>query len=324
MFSGRQFCLEAHPEIGLRQLACAGAMLLAPFLSIGTGNAAVIADSVPFARAGETCNDSPLVAHRCETPGTSSAWDFETDDGFIEVASAAASPFGPVASVVGQSDGGVDHLPFARTFAAAEVDWTVIVTPIGPGLGLPPTQVPVNLQGSVEALAQGQTAAAIAEVTSPFGVLLFCQAVGAGNSGFCAGIDNDSGITTLTGSVAPNLPISLAVTAQGGAVGDSDFQASADPIFSVADALIPGTDINFRDAFVVTFSPDVTQTLGPGIVSVPEPGAMPLLAAGFLVMSILWGRRRKDFSGRMELGARPLLRGLPPCGYAPGPRRRVP
>jgi hypothetical protein len=48
------------------------------------------------------------------------------------------------------------------------------------------------------------------------------------------------------------------------------FQAAADPLFEIADELIPGTDINFRDAFVVTVSPNVVQSVGPG--AVPEPG----------------------------------------------------
>jgi hypothetical protein len=64
----------------------------------------------------------------------------------------------------------------------------------------------------------------------------------------------------LSGLVPANTPIPMDVFAAGTfGSNPSVFQAAADPVFAIADELVPGTNINFRDAFTVLVSPDVTR-----------------------------------------------------------------
>jgi hypothetical protein len=303
----------------LRRLACGGVVLASAIISIETSTAAVIIpDSLPFVRASESCNDALSVPHRCETPGTTDAFHFTNSSGFEENATADADSAGPNAAVQGETKrGSGPGSGLARAFAMAEVDWSAIVTPVGVGLVLSVSQVPVTFQATVEASVGGDTAGAVAEATSPFGSLLFCDSVGEGEEGLCEGITNSSGINTLTGFIQPNVLFELSVTAQGGAAEDSNFQASADPVLSIADELIPGTDINFRDAFTMAVSPDVTQSVSPIsappiTAQVPEPGTLRLLVVNIFIIFIVAIGRRGIFAPSRSAPERGRLRPASP------------
>jgi hypothetical protein len=261
-----------------------GMMLASTAFSFGSARAAVIlSNSAPFVLAAQTCTGSPSAPHPCERPGRSDAFNVSDTGGFEEHSEAAADPFGPNAAVRGETIGA---LGLPRAFAMAELDWQAVVTPMGAGLVLSVSQVPVSIAGSVDAAASGDTADALAQLSTPFGSLFSCSAVGAGEAGFCAGITNSTGITTLTGFVAPNIPIDLAVVAVGAAANSANFEAMADPVLAIADALIPGTDINFRDAFTLSVSSDVTQSLTPAAPhDAPEPATLPVLAMGVFALT---------------------------------------
>lgn len=66
----------------------------------------------------------------------------------------------------------------------------------------------------------------------------------------------------------------------GNAETTVDILASADPIIQIANALIPGTNINFRDAYTLEFSDGVTQGLGTPPSPMPEPSSVALLLVG--------------------------------------------
>jgi hypothetical protein len=171
------------------------------------------------------------------------------------------------------------------------VDWEALVSPTGVGLGLTVSRVLVTFSASVEASASGTAASAIAEATAPFGAITACMA-----SFSLPGCTN-SPTNSISGLVPPNTPFVLMVSAIGGASDDSNFQASADPVIAIADALIPGTDINFRDAFTLSISPDVTQSVtGPGS-EVPEPATDLLCSAGCGLVLIIFARRHHNSSG---------------------------
>lgn len=196
------------------------------------------------------------------------------------ISEATATLSGPTASVQGETAGN----PFPGAFAQALAEWSVAVMPVGAGLVLKPTLVPVVIQMSAEASASGSSAGAFASAESPFGSAQSCQSFGP--TALCNGVINAVGITTFTGMVAPNTPIDLIVFAEGGGVGTSSFQASADPVLTVADELIPGTAINFRDAFAVALPAGVTQSLIPATADIPEPTSFAVLLTGLAGLAV--------------------------------------
>jgi hypothetical protein len=100
----------------------------------------------------------------------------------------------------------------------------------------------------------------------------------------CSAAANDVGPTTLTGSVSPGVQFALDVFARGEGRGNSSLQAAADPIFSIASELIPGTNISYVDAFAVVLSPHVVQQLTPATAPVSEPRTLWVLTMGLVSM----------------------------------------
>jgi hypothetical protein len=195
---------------------------------------------------------------------------------------------------------GETHGEFAAASLQAEVEWTVVVSAVTT-LNVNVTTVPVRIAMSVEASASGSMfAEAFASAESPFGSVQACQSVGM--TSICDGVTTATGIKTLTGSVEPNIPINLIIFAEGGGVEDSKFEAGADPMVTVANAIIPGTDINYQDAFMVALPSGVTQALSPAPASVPEPSSIGLLVVGGTVLAV-WrtlmsgGRRERSVFG---------------------------
>jgi len=233
--------------------------------------------------------------------GTSAALDRNDGFGGGSHSEAQATPFGPVASVQGESTEGMlpsgAITPGLSASAVAEVDWNAMVVPVGAGLVLRVQTVPVTFTANVEATATGEFSAALAEAQWSLpgpGILADCQ-LGSGlpaNFSLCQGISNTPGVNSLAGNAQPNAVVGFSVHAEGSASQASGFQASVDPVFQIADALIPGTDINFRDAFSVILSSDVTQSLSPATTGVPEPASGWLLVGGLAVLAAL--RRRRD------------------------------
>ena len=92
---------------------------------------------------------------------------------------------------------------------------------------------------------------------------------------------SSSPTNSIAGRVPPDVTQTMTVEAWGIARGDSSFLAAADPMISIADQLIPGTNINYRDAFTVDVSPGVIQDAGGA--SAPEPTNLALCAAALIV-----------------------------------------
>jgi hypothetical protein len=137
---------------------------------------------------------------------------------------------------------------------------------------------------------------AFAQADSPIGAIRACSP---GDLEFPGGVSCvTSSANALSGSVAPNTPLSMSVFAVASfGSNPGGFFAAADPLLVIADELIPGTDINFRDAFTVLVSPGVTQSLrttGPAGGPPPSPGSgsttsVPEPASPFLFGSALLG-----------------------------------
>jgi hypothetical protein len=193
---------------------------------------------------------------------------------------ASADVFGPNAAVRGEIAGGKSGVGSAE----AEVDYEVEVTPVS-GFVLKVFSVPVTFVASVEASASGGPAFAYARAEASF--VGSIQACGNLPDSVC----RDSPTNSISGSAPPNTPISVDVFAAG-AFGTipSMFQAEADPVFAIADELIPGTNINFRDAFTLAVSPNVTQSVGSGPAAIPEPATYALLGTGLVALRFV--RRR--------------------------------
>jgi hypothetical protein len=224
--------------------------------------------------------------------GGSASSDF-TNLGTTQAMEAMAGPIGPVATVQGEmSPVGPPGL-FSPGSAEAEVDYEVEVAPTST-LTFGVSRVPVMFSADAEANVIGGGAGfAFAEADSPIGAIRACSP---GDLEFLGGVPCiTSPANVLSGSVAPNTPLSMSVFAVASFGGNpSTFFAGADPILSVADELIPGTDINFRDAFTVLVSPGVMQSLPTGPAGGPPPPGVggtltvPERAPAFLLGSALW------------------------------------
>jgi hypothetical protein len=280
--------------MAVRTRATAAALFTTVFcsgLAVTPAAAAVItADAATFVFAGMTCT---VQRPFCEVPGASTSFDVEFTNGLKEIAEAAATPFGPVVSVRGLSAGP----SFASSFAQAEARWEVSITPIGAGLVLQVTAVPVTFQVNAFADASGDDAGAQAGVSSPLGVISVCDMAGP-NGSFCDGIDGDSASVALAGNLSPDRVYELDMVAFGGARGNSEFQATADPVLQISDLFIPGTDIRYSDAFIVSVSPDVTQSIAP-LADVPEPGTSSLLVVALAVLLGCRVQARRGKAGAM-------------------------
>jgi len=204
--------------------------------------------------------------------------------GTRQVMEATAGPIGPVASVEG------DMAPVGRPglflsgSAEARVDYEVEVASTST-LTFGVSRVPVMFSADAEANVVGGGAGfAFAEADSPIGAIRACSP---GDLEFPGGVPCVTSPTPLSMSV-------FAVASFGG--NPSTFFAGADPVLAIANALIPGTDIDFRDAFTVLVSPGVTQSLptGPAGGPPPSPGggsttSVPEPAPAFLLGSALLG-----------------------------------
>jgi len=215
--------------------------------------------------------------------------------GTRQVMEATAGPIGPVASVEG------DMAPVGRPglflsgSAEARVDYEVEVASTST-LTFGVSRVPVMFSADAEANVVGGGAGfAFAEADSPIGAIRACSP---GDLEFPGGVPCVTSPTNvLSGSVPPNTPLSMSVFAVASFGGNpSTFFAGADPVLAIANALIPGTDIDFRDAFTVLVSPGVTQSLptGPAGGPPPSPGggsttSVPEPAPAFLLGSALLG-----------------------------------
>jgi hypothetical protein len=281
-----------------RCAGCGCAVLLAAIFGSATPGLAqvTITDAATFVGAGGDCSLEGLFfllgGEGCpsKTPGTSLAEDFTIGPVSVTLDS-AATPFGPVASVEGEVISTASGHGAAVSLLA-EADYEAVVTPVGAGLVLHVSSVPVTFTANLEASHHGMAFAA-AFAGTPFGLSA------------CSPDESDcmtSSTNSFTLSVVPNDPFALGVIAGGGISGVGGFQASADPVLTIADELIPGTDINFRDAFVLDVSPNVTQSLGGGPGPVPEPGMLPSL--GGVLVGVLALRARRSLRSRGPAGAR--------------------
>jgi hypothetical protein len=256
--------------------------------------------------------------------GGSASSDF-TNFGTMQVMEATAGPIGPVANVQGEmSPVGPPGL-FIPGSAEAEVDYELEVAPTSAlAFGVP--SVPVTFAADVEANVTGGGAGfAFAQADSPIGAIRACSP---GDLEFIGGAPCVTSATNvLSGSVAPNTPLGMSVFAVASFGGNpSTFFAGADPILAIADEAIPGTDINFPDAFTVLVSPGVTQSLptGPAGGPPPSPGGgrttpVPEPASPFLFGSVLLGfaaMRRIHSKTKIEPNGGPF------CGAAPSARRQ--
>lgn len=258
--------------VSTQPASAASVALTGSTASVGLGGACGFAQVILFNTGG--C--SPAL-----TPGTSAASDV-TAFGVTIVDDAAASAIGPNAAVRGAVFGTPAGLTCIAIpcggSAEALVQYQAAVVPVG-GLVLNVSTVPVMLRANVDASALGGESWAYGSVS----------AFGLGTIQACAGNTNcsNSASNSLAGSVAPNTSISLDILAAGGMFrNNTGFQAAADPILAVTDMLIPGTDINFRDAFTVIVSPDVTQSLGSAPAPVPEPATWILLAPALAALGL--------------------------------------
>ena len=248
-------CLPGEMNNSLRRRAC---LVFAVWLaSFGFATAAAAdpvrlpgASTLVGATSGVGCQIA-LPDQDCLRPGVSADFDIDTSlsdsTRLVIDMSAAATTFGPVASVLGQTEG---RKGVAIGSAAAEVDYSLSLTPVGPGLVLKVFQIPVTLTANVFASASG-SAGAQADVSAiglPGSVMELVCPAGA-NPLSCSNFSSPT--NSFSGLVGPNQVISVVVRAFGGGNGDGSFQATADPILSIDDALIPGTAFNFRDAFGV-------------------------------------------------------------------------
>ena len=107
-----------------------------------------------------------------------------------------------------------------------------------------------------------------------------------------------TGVAFVNASSGLSDPILITVEADGnvggactGVIVDSPcqgrsngtFLALADPIVQIADELIPGANINYRDAFSLSFSPGVVQ----GVGNVPEAATGGLMLLGIAFVSLM-------------------------------------
>lgn len=217
------------------------------------------------------------------SPGVTIAYDISTA-GFPEVAPteihlhAEANATGPAATVQGEASGSLPVNWVERI--GARTSYWVSLQPQGAGLVLAVTQVPVTIFAHVEATASG-AGGALATVTTPVGGLAACAAP-AGLEDICPDISHTNAISGMA-RVGDNY---MEVYAAGFLWAEAHFSASADPLMVIDDALIPGTNINYRDAFTLEASPGIVQT-----APVPEPAGMALAAAGIALL-VLCGSRR--------------------------------
>ena len=287
-------------RIGMQAALCS-AIAVALLAARPVAAAVTLLDATPSVGLdGPVCSFPAVFSEDsgiCPSPhvGTSASEDLTPSPGRMLELQATATPFGPVASVVGEGSG---TPPFSGS-AEAEVDYEIEVTPVS-GLVLKVSSVPVTLTAMVEANASGSVDFAYARAEAGFvGTIQACT-VGEVFPGDIPCVSSPT--NSISGSAPPNEPIQADVFAVG---GGSMFEASADPLFEIADELIPGTDINFRDAFTVVVSANVTQSAGPGPApppGVPEPSSALLLAAPLALLCAAVGAARKD---RQNAGNRP-------------------
>jgi hypothetical protein len=171
--------------------------------------------------------------------------------------------------------------------ARAEVDWQALISPTDVGMGLNVSRVPITFTASVLAIVGGTEGTARAVATAPFGVIQACM------STFSLPDCTNSDTNVITGLVFLNTPLLFEVTALGGIDQSSAFSARADPLIEITDELVPGTDINFRDAFTLSLSPDVTQSVTGPESAVPEPATDLLCSAGCGLILIVSATRHQ-------------------------------
>ncbi len=213
---------------------------------------------------------------------------------------------GPVARV----DGQIQNI---RSNAAvvyileAQVNYEVAVVPVGPGLGLPVPSVPVEIMANVLARADDRTGGFANASVNVFGGAFLRTGIVVCVALVCA----NSASGRITGFASPDSPLSISLDAVAGAGVDeqgaiAQFQAFADPIVSIADGMIPGTNINFRDAFAIEISPGVTQSRSPA--DVPEPATFVLLGAALLALRFAGWRRVLLFRALERCHGKPNIR----------------
>src|SRR5438445_5258204 len=78
--------------------------LTTAFLTVEPAEATVLADGFSTVFAAALCPAGPLET--CQRPGTSASFDDSLANGFLALADATASFFGPVASVQGETQNG--------------------------------------------------------------------------------------------------------------------------------------------------------------------------------------------------------------------------
>jgi hypothetical protein len=281
---------ETMPGTARLATVAAAAFLSGAVLSTEPATSAPVTLSEPgfFAVTSPIVCDLLIVISGCggsPVPGTSANFEFnDPATGSFTVLDATNAPTGPFASVQGHAFFASGAGPFSvqRGSAGAEVSYQMRLVPAA---GMPvPRFVPITVTASFDAHASGD-AVAEGEVTvgnrAPDGTGLLGQAACNFSGPLCTFVTPD----TLDLMVDPFGPIDIIVFAGGFAEAlepgiDSSFDARADPVVSISDALIPGTDIKFRDAFTLAISPGVTQSVGAGPGAVPEPGTWLLFAAG--------------------------------------------
>jgi len=223
---------------------------------------------------------------------------------------ASADSLGPFAHVQGESHG------LGGISALSQVSYYTDVSALAAGIPYCSSagcDVPVTLQFQLQATASasGLEAAADAEATvdayfggvgDVLGGSETMQCVSNGPTPSCTtfastpvttGVVFVNGISDLSDQVLIKISAGgsaggtcdLRGTICGGGVSNGSFNVAADPIVQIADELIPGTNINYRDAFALSFSDGVTQGLG-GQTTAPEPGAFSLVLIGIGILLV--------------------------------------
>jgi len=216
--------------------------------------------------------------------------------GTRQVMEATAGPIGPVASVEGDMFPVGPPRLFLSGSAEARVDYEVEVGATS-AVAFGVSRVPVIFSADVEAnVIGGGSGFAFAQADSPVGAIRACSP---GDLEFPGGVPCVTSPTNaVSGSVPPNTPLSMSVFAVASfGSNPGGFFAAADPLLAIANELIPGTDVNFREAFTVLVSPGVTQSVPTGPAGGPPPPSpgggsttsVPEPASPFLFGSVLLG-----------------------------------
>jgi hypothetical protein len=278
----------------IRQLRPVLAAVTASFALATIGIAPAAAQNVgPF----QGCVDSitpPPFQENCASQGIASLdIDLTNSSGAQLIEHGNATDQGPSVSVSAEGDAPLGELGFASTFKArAEYSFIVVPNP-----GAPNARVPITIDGNIEAdasLTNGIFSSAAAQISSDFGdETVTANCTPSGDSVIC-NIDPPLAFD-FAGLAVPGADYTVGLFAGVAGQGIFNADANADPVISVSNDFIPGTNTRWSDLFSLELSPGVVQGNGAP-KSVPEP-ATPTLLVACLFGAALFARRRREFLG---------------------------